>query len=149
MLGGALAVACTLAACKSSGGHDGGTTTTTDATAYAIAYQVCSQFTNTDVARNAEPLEMTDEQADLVFANLAQTLEAATKRDPKAWSKLQAVANRLRAQLAGTSASDEQIESTITKMADACKAAHKRPANLPTVPTTGSSTTTSTTAAGA
>jgi hypothetical protein len=85
---------CAMAACGTSGHRTGGPTTTTDATAYATAYTVCLQFNNTDVARNAEPATLTDDQADAIFAGLALQLKPASRKDPGAWSKLQAVADK-------------------------------------------------------
>jgi len=125
---------CAMAACGTSGHRSGGPTTTTDATAYATAYTVCLQFNNTDVARNAEPATLTDDQADAIFAGLALQLKPASRKDPGAWSKLQAVADKLRKELVGSGASDDQIEKTIGNMADACTKARKRPATLPTAP---------------
>ena len=147
-----IACICILAAAATACGGSSTSTssgpTTTDATAYATAYSVCLQFNNTDVARNAEPQKLSDDDADKVFYGLAVQLRPATKKDPGAWTKLQKVADKLRAQLSVKSkATDDQIESTITKMAERCRAARRKPTSLPTVPTTtapsGNSTSTS------
>ena len=141
-----------LMVCAACGGSSSssGTTTTTNADAYATAYTVCLQLYNTDAARNAEPQKLTDDAADQVFVGLALQLRPAVQKDPRAWSKLDAVATTLRSQLMGTKATDDQIEATITKMADACQVAKKRPASLdnqtqisvtPNPPSSTSSTT--------
>jgi len=135
----------TFAACGGSGTTGSGTTTTTDATAYATAYTVCLQARNTDAARNAEPQKLTDDAADDVFLGLALQLRPASKKDP-AWRKLQATADLLRRQLTVTTASvtDDQIEETISKLIDQCKPASAAPKG-PSVQMTPSSSTPSST----
>ena len=142
---GAVSV-CALSACGGSSAHGSGTTATTDAHAYAYAYTVCLQLRNTDAARNATPQTVTDDQADAIFAGLALQLKPASERDPKAWGKLQRIADRLRQQLADTSSTDDQIESSITKMIQACTAATRRPATPTTSISPASSSSTTSTA---
>lgn len=140
LLPAALMAACLLAGC---GGSKKPTSDAapTDARAFAIAHTACQQFNDADVARNDEPQRMTDQQADLVFANLATPIKDAAARDPKAWSKLRTVTLELRKELTAGGSSDDQIENTITKVADACQKARKPPASMSTVP--ASTTTTS------
>jgi hypothetical protein len=135
-----------MAACGGGRHAASGTTTTTNADAYATAYTVCLQLNNTDAARNAEPATLTDQAADDIFVGLALQLKPAVQKDPRAWAKLNATATTLRRQLMSTDATDDQIESSITKMADLCKVARKRPKTIAPpvqVPVSPNPTTTS------
>lgn len=134
-----------LAACgggSKPGTRASGTTTTTDASAYLTAYTVCLQFDNTEKLRNAVPQGITDREADDVLVGLALQLKPALKRDPRAWSKLNAVTTTLRTELLGTKATDQQIDDTIEKVQKACAPARKPPTTpSTTVPPTPSSST--------
>jgi membrane-bound lytic murein transglycosylase B len=122
-----------------------GRTTTTSASAYAVAYAVCLQFDNTQAARNATPQQITDDGADAVFQGLALQLKPASRQDPGAWTKLQKLLDTLRAQLVGTG-TDDQIESTINKVDRACDVPRRKPPTSTTVPVTTGAPTSSTTA---
>ncbi|MBV8957464.1 MAG: hypothetical protein JOZ37_16690 [Actinobacteria bacterium] len=140
--------ACTLVACGGSKSSSSGTTTTTNADAYTTAYSVCLQFYNTDKMRNAEPAQITDDAADDVFVGLALQLKPAVAKDPRAWSKLNGAATRLRTSLMDQNVSDDKVEKAISDMADACQAAKKAPKSstvqVPVTPSGSGSTTSST-----
>jgi hypothetical protein len=138
----ACVAAAALAGCGGSGTAASDRTTTTDSAAAVTGHAVCLQFEETDAARNTTPQVLSDAAADAIFSSLAASLRPATRKDPGAWSKLQKIADKLAQQLGPTSkASDDQIESTISKMAAACPPARGRTTTSLTVTTATPSTT--------
>ena len=138
-------IICTAVACGGSkSAKSSGTTTTTDPIAYRTAYTVCLQFYNTDKARNAEPPTLTDDQADEIFVGLALQLKPAMQKDPRAWTKLNRAATKVRSELMADNTSDDDIEKAISDMGDACQAAKKAPPTpkIDFTPTPPSSSTT-------